>query len=295
MVIPFFLPIFWFLELQMINKLNCGGRVLNLNTPQVMGILNVTPDSFSDGGSFNTLEKAFSQAKLMQDQGASILDIGGESTRPGSKGVSVQEELDRVIPVIERINQQLDIIVSIDTSKAEVMREAKLAGAGLINDVMALQGEGALHMASTLDIPICLMHMQGAPRTMQSSPQYSNVIIDLLQFFEKRVKLCLHAGISKDHLVIDPGFGFGKTLEHNLQLLNSLAKFLSLDLPLLVGLSRKSLLKQLTDRDVNERTAGSLSLAVIAAINGAKIFRVHDVKETIDALKVVDAIDQLKG
>jgi dihydropteroate synthase len=273
-----------------INKLNCGGRFLDLNTPQVMGILNVTPDSFSDGGSFNSLEKAFTQAELMLDQGASIVDIGGESTRPGSKGVSTQQELDRVIPIIEKIYKRLDVIISIDTSKAEVMREAKLAGAGLINDVLALQGEGSLSVASTLDLPICLMHMQGAPRTMQSSPQYADIITDLLHFFDKRVKLCRQAGIKKDQLLIDPGFGFGKTLEHNMHLLKSLSRFLSLDMPVLVGLSRKSLLKQLTNRDVDDRLAGSISLAVIAAQNGAKIFRVHDVKETVDALRVVQSL-----
>ncbi len=274
----------------MLKKLKCANKYLYLSHPQVMGILNVTPDSFFDGGSFNTLDKALSHARLMQNQGASIIDVGGESTRPGAHSVSLQQELDRVIPVIEKIHQQLDIIISIDTSKAVVMQEAKNAGAGIINDVMALQGEGSLQMAAMLDLPICLMHMQGSPRSMQTSPNYDNVVDDVLNFFNKQITSCLQQGIKKDQLIIDPGFGFGKTVQHNIQLLKNLSDFKSIELPILIGLSRKSLLQQITHRAVNDRMAGSLSLVVIAALNGGTIFRVHDVKETVDALKVVTAV-----
>jgi dihydropteroate synthase len=278
----------------MLKKLKCANRYLDLTQNQVMGILNVTPDSFSDGGSFNTINKALSHAQLMCEQGASIIDVGGESTRPGSLSVSIQQELDRVIPVIEKINQQLDVIISIDTSKAEIMQEAHNAGAGLINDVTALQGENSLTMAAELNLPICLMHMQGLPRSMQAAPVYENIVDDLVQFFNQRIEVCGQYGIKKDQLIIDPGFGFGKTLEHNLLLLKKISVFKQLDLPILIGLSRKSLLQHVTQRPVNERLAGSISLAVIAALNGGTIFRVHDVKETIDALKVVEAVSSCR-
>ncbi|MFK5986166.1 MAG: dihydropteroate synthase [Pseudomonadota bacterium] len=274
----------------MLKNIYCADKELDLTHPQVMGILNVTPDSFADGGQYNTQNKAFLHAQLMVQQGASIIDVGGESTRPGAKSVSVQQELDRVIPIIEKIRQQLDVIISIDSSKATVMREAKNAGAGLINDVTALQGEGALVMAAKLGLPVCLMHMQGSPRSMQHAPDYTNVVDDVYDFFKNRINLCLQHGISKGNLIIDPGFGFGKTVQHNLQLLKNLSHFLSLELPLLIGLSRKSLLQHLTDCSVENRLAGSLSLAVIACMNGGTIFRVHDVKETIEALKVVQAV-----
>ncbi|MFK5895097.1 MAG: dihydropteroate synthase [Pseudomonadota bacterium] len=274
----------------MLKNIDCFGRQLDLSRPQVMGILNVTPDSFSDGGNFNTHDKALSHARDMFNQGASIIDVGGESTRPGSENISLQQELDRVIPVIEKINQQLDVIISIDTSKAQVMQEAKSAGAGFINDVTALQGEGSLQMAAKLGLPICLMHMQGSPDSMQNSPGYNNVIGDVLHFFNNRIEACIQSSIRKDQLIIDPGFGFGKTLQHNLQLLNCLSEFKTIDLPILIGLSRKSLLQHITGRVVEDRLAGSLSLAVIAALNGGTIFRVHDVKETVDALNVVQAI-----
>jgi dihydropteroate synthase len=274
----------------MLNKLKCAAKQLNITQPQVMGILNVTPDSFSDGGQFNSIERALLQAQLMVNQGASIIDVGGESTRPGAERVSLQQELDRVIPVIEKINQELDVIISIDTSKAQVMQEANNAGATFINDVTALQGEGSLQMAKKLGLPICLMHMQGSPDNMQLSPDYKNVVDEVLLFFTKRIEVCLQNGINKDQLIIDPGFGFGKTVQHNLQLLKYLSKFKTLGLPILIGLSRKSLLQQITQRSVEDRLAGSLSLAVIAALNGGTIFRVHDVKETVDALKVVQAV-----
>jgi len=289
-------PIVWrFLSVNliiynMLKKLKCASKHLDLTKNQVMGILNVTPDSFSDGGSFNTIDKAFLHAQLMRAQGASIIDVGGESTRPGSDSVSLQHELDRVIPVIEKINQELDVIISIDTSKAEVMQEAYNAGAGLINDVTALQGDNSLAVAAKLNLPICLMHMQGLPRSMQSSPEYKNVVDDVLDFFNSRIESCLQYGIDKDQLIIDPGFGFGKTVEHNLKLLKELSVFKQLDLPILIGLSRKSLLQYITQCSVDERLAGSISLAVIAALNGGNIFRVHDVKETVDALNVVQAI-----
>jgi len=274
----------------MLKKLKCANKYLDLRLNQVMGILNVTPDSFSDGGSFNTIDKALSHAQLMAEQGASVIDVGGESTRPGSQAVSLQQELDRVIPVIEKINQNLDVIISIDTSKAEVMQEAYHAGAGLINDVTALQGENSLAIAAKLNLPICLMHMQGLPRSMQSAPVYKNVVDDIVQFFNNRIEACIESGINKDQIIIDPGFGFGKTVEHNLLLLKNLSVFKKIDLPILIGLSRKSLLQHITQCPVDERLAGSISLAVIAALNGGTIFRVHDVKETVEALKVVAAV-----
>lgn len=274
----------------MLNKLKCANKYLDLTQPQIMGILNVTPDSFSDGGSFNTVDKALARARIMLSQGAGIIDVGGESTRPGSQSISLQHELDRVIPVIEKIHQELGVIISIDTSKAEVMQEAANAGVGLINDVTALASEKSLQMAGKLNLPICLMHMQGFPRSMQSSPDYKNVVNEILQFFNKRIKTCLQYGISKNQLIIDPGFGFGKTVQHNLQLLKNLSDFKLLELPILIGLSRKSLLQHITDRTVENRLAGSVSMAVIAALNGGTIFRVHDVKETVDALKVVQAV-----
>jgi len=274
----------------MLKKLKCANKYLDLRLNQVMGILNVTPDSFSDGGSFNTIDKALSHAQLMAKQGASVIDVGGESTRPGSQAVSLQQELDRVIPVIEKINQNLDVIISIDTSKAEVMQEAYHAGAGLINDVTALQGENSLAIAAKLNLPICLMHMQGLPRSMQSAPVYKNVVSDIVQFFSNRIEACIKSGINKDQIIIDPGFGFGKTVEHNLLLLKNLSVFKQIDLPILIGLSRKSLLQHITQCPVDERLAGSISLAVIAALNGGTIFRVHDVKETVEALKVVAAV-----
>lgn len=274
----------------MLKKLKCANRYLDLTHNPVMGILNVTPDSFSDGGSFNSIDKAISQAQLMYDQGASIIDVGGESTRPGSQAVSLQQELDRVVPIIEKIHKELDIIISIDSSKAEVMQAAFNAGAGLINDVTALQGKNSLATAAKLDLPICIMHMQGLPRSMQSSPVYHNVVDDVLNFFHERIETCIAYGINKDQLIIDPGFGFGKTVNHNLLLLKQLSSFNLFELPILVGLSRKSLLQHVTECPVNERLAGSISLAVIAALNGGTIFRVHDVKETVDALKVVEAV-----
>jgi dihydropteroate synthase len=271
--------------------LDCGGKTLDLTRPRVMGILNVTPDSFSDGGDFISPELAISHAVQMLQDGADIIDIGGESTRPGAKSVSEQEELDRVIPAIEAIKQRLPVIISIDTSKPIVMREAVAAGAGFINDVMALQTPGAVAAAQELAVPVCLMHMQGQPRSMQKNPSYSDVVVEILDFFKQRIADCVAGGISRERLLLDPGFGFGKTLEHNLKLLQRLGEFNRIGLPLLVGISRKSMLGAiLGDAPVEERLYASLAAAVLALERGASIIRAHDVKPTVDALKVVHAV-----
>ncbi|NQZ90352.1 MAG: dihydropteroate synthase [Colwellia sp.] len=255
-----------------------------------MGILNVTPDSFSDGGKFSRIDIALKQAEQMIGDGATIIDIGGESTRPGAKDVSEQDELARVIPVLVAIKKRFNTIVSIDTSKANVMSEAINHGAGIINDVRALQNEGCLHVvAQSTDIAICLMHMQGLPRTMQHKPQYQDLISDIKIFFEQRIFACQQVGISSSRLILDPGFGFGKSLDQNYSLLAKMKEFRSLNLPILAGLSRKSMIGNLLNREVNERLAGSLATAIIAAQQGAQIIRVHDVKETVDVLKVLQA------
>ena len=257
--------------------------------PKVMGILNVTPDSFSDGGQFSQIEKALSQVENMIAQGASYIDIGGESTRPGAPDVAEQEELERVIPVLKAIKARFDIKVSIDTSKAAVMAESIEHGADLINDVRALQNEGCVDVLAQCDLPVCLMHMQGLPRTMQSAPVYNNVVADVSQFFAERLAICEQAGIVKGRLILDPGFGFGKTLTQNYQLLDQLPQLKALGFPLLVGTSRKSMIGNLLNKPVNERLAGSLATVVIAAQKGADIIRVHDVSETVDVLKVLEA------
>lgn len=256
---------------------------------QVMGILNITPDSFSDGGRYNQLDNAIQRASQLIEQGVDILDIGGESTRPGSDAVGETEELERVIPVIEAIKQRFDIQVSIDTTKAKVMLESAKAGVDLINDVNALREEGAVEAAAETGVPVCLMHMQGQPRTMQEHPYYDDVVRDVKEFFQERISVCTSAGIKRENIWLDPGFGFGKTAQHNYQLLQRLREFHELQLPLLIGLSRKSMLGHVTGRDVSERLAGSLAGATIAAMKGARIIRVHDVKETVDAMKVVAA------
>jgi dihydropteroate synthase len=271
--------------------LDCAGMQLDLSRPRVMGILNVTPDSFSDGGDFVSPEMAILHAEQMLLDGADIIDIGGESTRPGADAISEQQELDRVVPVIEAIKQRLSVVVSIDTNKPAVMRDAVAAGAGLINDVMALQAPGALETASQLNVPICLMHMQGKPRTMQQQPEYADVVSDIMAFFQQRIGECVAAGIPQERLLLDPGFGFGKTLEHNLSLLKELGKFLHLSLPLLVGISRKSMIGAILDNaPVDARLYGSLAAAVLAIEKGASIIRVHDVRPTVDALKVANAV-----
>ena len=255
-----------------------------------MGVINTTPDSFSDGGQFLNTKAAFKQARKLIEDGADILDIGGESTRPGAQKVSVQEELNRTIPVIQGIRQFSDIPISIDTSKPQVMLAAADAGVDMINDVYALQLEGALQAAADTKLPVCLMHMQGNPLTMQQNPEYRNVVESVIQFLQLRISAAQAAGIERDKLIIDPGFGFGKTLQQNLQLLNSLSDFKVLDLPLLVGISRKSMLGLIIDKPVEERLYASLSAAVIAAQAGADIIRVHDVIQTRDALAVVQAL-----
>ncbi|MEJ2529927.1 MAG: dihydropteroate synthase [Gammaproteobacteria bacterium] len=270
---------------------DCAGMPLDLSRPKVMGILNVTPDSFSDGGDFIAPGKAIYHAEQMLRAGASIIDVGGESTRPGAAAVSEQEEMDRVIPVIEAIKQRLPVIVSIDTNKPAVMRAAVAAGAGLINDVMALQAPEAIATAQQLNVPICLMHMQGEPRTMQHNPVYADVVPDVLNFFEQRIEACVAGGIPRERLLLDPGFGFGKTLEHNLTLLKYLGEFMHIGLPLLVGVSRKSMIGAILDEaTVDDRLYGSLAAAVLALEKGAAIIRVHDVKPTVDALRVVNAV-----
>lgn len=255
-----------------------------------MGVLNVTPDSFSDGGRYLGVADAFEQASRMVGEGADILDIGGESTRPGASAVSAAEELERVIPVIERLRVEFDVPISVDTSKAEVMRAAVVAGATMINDVCALQLPGSMEVAAELAVPVCLMHMLGEPRTMQDAPEYEDVVDDVCLFLQNRIDACLAAGISRTRVIVDPGFGFGKTLAHNLALLRNLDRIAALGYPVLAGLSRKSMLGQILDRPVDKRLYGGLAMAILARQKGAAIIRVHDVAETVDALRVLNAV-----
>ncbi|BCO12588.1 dihydropteroate synthase [Aeromonas hydrophila] len=266
-------------------QLTSKGLSLSLERPHVMGILNVTPDSFSDGGHFNQLERAMTHARQMVAEGATLIDIGGESTRPGAPDVSEQEELDRVIPVVERMVAELEVMISLDTSKAAVMREGCAAGAHLINDVRALLEPEALAAAAVADVPVCLMHMQGQPRTMQAEPHYDDLLGEVRAFFDERIAACLAAGIRREQLLLDPGYGFGKTLAHNYQLLAQQEKLLDYQLPLLVGMSRKSMIGNLLGCPVDERLAGSLACALIGMQRGARIIRVHDVRATMDALR----------
>ena len=263
---------------------------LRLPNPSVMGVLNVTPDSFSDGGRFVDLDTARRHAESLYRDGAAIIDIGGESTRPGADEVSESEELDRVVPIIRALRDTVDLPISVDTSKAGVMRAAVEAGAALINDVLALREPGALQTAVDLGVPVCLMHMQGRPRSMQDNPQYDDVSADVTAFLRDRVNECVAAGLPRELIIIDPGFGFGKSRAHNVELLANLRQLQSLELPVLVGLSRKSTLGELTGRDVDNRLAASLSAAVIAVMNGAQIVRAHEVRETVDALRVTSAV-----
>lgn len=251
-----------------------------------MGILNITPDSFSDGGKFHAFDAALKQAEIMHQEGADYLDIGGESTHPGAQPVSLQQELDRVLPVIEALHARIDVPISIDTRHAQVMHAAVAAGASFINDVNALRGENALETAAALKVPVCLMHMQGEPRTMQQNPQYDDVVQDIYTFFTDRINACLNAGIAREHLVLDPGFGFGKTFAHNVQLLAHLKQLTTLQLPILVGLSRKTWIGLATDKPPMQRLAGSLAAAILAVQQGAQILRVHDVGATKDALQI---------
>jgi dihydropteroate synthase len=267
--------------------------LLQNSTPVIMGILNVTPDSFSDGGLFVKKDVAIDYVKQMIADGAGIIDVGGESTRPGASEVSVNEELQRVIPVIETIRQFSDVAISIDTSKPEVMRETIKAGANMINDVNALQAENAVETAVELNVPVCLMHMQGKPRTMQSNPEYTDVVKEVIAFLKNRISVCRNAGIPSENIIVDPGFGFGKTLDHNLTLFKHLEEFTKFDCALLVGVSRKSMIGAVLDNaPADERLFGSVALATLAAWKNANILRVHDVKATADALKLCQAVKE---
>jgi dihydropteroate synthase len=270
----------------------CVDRALDLCLPAVMGVLNVTADSFSDGGRFSRPEDALRQALRMVEEGAAIVDIGGESTRPGATPATLDEELRRVVPVIESLRRESRVFISVDTSKPEVMRAAIAAGADIINDVRALREAGALEVAARTRAGVCLMHMQGEPRSMQVAPHYDDVLREVGTFLADRIDACRAAGIVLARLAVDPGFGFGKNTSHNLELLRGLSRLKSLGLPILAGLSRKSLLARLTGRDVADRLAGSVALATVAVLNGARIVRAHDVAATLDAMKVAMSVVQ---
>jgi dihydropteroate synthase len=275
--------------------LHCAGRSLNLSHPTIMGVINTTPDSFSDGGSLYPsgrldLELAMSRARTMAAEGALVLDIGGESTRPGAAAVSSAEEMDRVLPLVERIAAELDIIISVDTSSPDLMREAASHGAGMLNDVRALGREGAVEAAAATGLPVCLMHMQGEPGNMQGEPVYDDVVAEVEGFLQRRTDACEKGGIERRRLVLDPGFGFGKTVQHNLQLLDALPRIANLGLPMLVGFSRKSMIEKLIGRQVEGRLPASLGLAVLAAERGATIIRTHDVAATADAVAMWAAL-----
>lgn len=276
------------------RMLQCGDKTLSLEKPRVMGILNVTPDSFSDGGEFNEPAIAIEHAMTMVEAGVDIIDVGGESTRPGASHVSVQQEIDRIAPVIEGIRQRSDIIVSIDSSKAEVFEAAVSAGAGLINDVRALREPQALAVAARSSRPVCLMHMQGQPRSMQHAPHYENVVLEVSEFLEKRYWACVDAGIGKDQILIDPGFGFGKNLTHNLTLLEQLSSLCAIA-PVVVGLSRKRMFAQILGDDTADRVTASVTAALLCVQRGASIVRVHDVRQTLDALAVYNAVDGVQA
>jgi dihydropteroate synthase len=269
---------------------DCSGRTLDLSRPVVMGILNITADSFSDGGRYLDREAALAHATAMVAAGAALIDIGGESTRPGAEPVPLQQELDRVIPMVEALRERTDAILSVDTLKPEVMRAAVAAGAGMINDVLGLRAPGALEAVAAGRAAVCLMHMQGEPRTMQDAPHYDDVVTEVRDFLEARAQACVAAGIGRQRLVLDPGFGFGKTAAHNLTLLAGLERVVGLGYPVLVGLSRKSMLGKLLGRAADERLAGSLALATTAVLAGARIVRAHDVAATWDAVRIVQAV-----
>ena len=278
-----------------VAMLTCGDKTLDLSQIQIMGILNTTLDSFSDGGSLYqgetlSLDLVLKKAELMVKQGATILDVGGESTRPGALPVSEAQELDRVVPVVERIKAELDVVVSVDTSTPAVMLDAAEVGAGLINDVRALQRDNALQAAAKTQLPVCLMHMQGKPQTMQDKPHYDDVLSDVRSFFKQRLQACADAGIEAKKVILDPGFGFGKTPQHNLLLLKQLSSFSEFELPILVGMSRKSMIDHVLNVAVDQRLSASLALAVMAAERGAKIIRVHDVQETVYAVRMAEAV-----
>lgn len=271
-------------------KLVCGSRVLDLSRPAVMGVLNVTDNSFSDGGRFRALDAAVAHGQAMAAAGAAIIDVGGESTRPGSDPVPVQEELDRVVPVIEALAREVDAVISVDTMKPEVMSAAVAAGAGMVNDVLGLQAPGAIEAVAATRAAVCLMHMQGMPRTMQQAPQYHDVVAEVGAFLHGRAAACRAAGIEAGRICLDPGFGFGKDIGHNLRLLADLAQLTAGPYPVLIGMSRKSMLGAITGRPVDQRLAGSLAVHTIGTLHGARIVRAHDVAETVDAVKVAWAV-----
>jgi dihydropteroate synthase len=271
--------------------LECNGRTLVLDRPRVMGIVNITPDSFSDGGEHGTLEAAVAHGIRLAEEGADILDVGGESTRPGADEVTLEEELRRVVPLVQRLREATSLPISVDTYKPEVMRAAVEAGAGMINDIYGLRQAGALDVAASLGVPVVLMHMQGEPRSMQAAPRYDDVVGEVHRFLAERLFAAEMAGIPKKRLIVDPGFGFGKDTQHNLALLAQLERFVDLGVPVLAGLSRKRSIGEITGRDVpRERVAGSVAAHLIAAQRGAMLLRVHDVAETVDALKVWNAV-----
>lgn len=279
------------MSVQYSTRLPCGNRVLDLAHPQVMGILNVTPDSFSDGGRFRRRDEALRHAAAMVAAGASLIDVGGESTRPGALQVSADEELQRVAPVVEAIAAELDVIISVDTSCPQVMRESARLGAGLINDVRSLRREGALQAAAESGLPVCLMHMQGEPETMQKNPHYDDLLAEVQAFFAERMAACAAAGIAAERIILDPGFGFAKNLQHNLSLFKHMQVLHGFARPLLVGVSRKSMIGQALGREVDQRLAGGLALAALAVTKGACILRVHDVAETVDVVRMIAAVE----
>jgi len=278
-------------SVQSSTRLPCGNRVLDLAHTHVMGILNVTPDSFSDGGRFSQLDAALRHAEAMVSAGATLIDVGGESTRPGARAVSPTEELERVAPIVELIHRELDVIISVDTSTPAVMREAARLGAGLINDVRSLRRDGALDAAAATGLPVCLMHMLGEPGTMQDDPRYDDVTREVGEFLAERMQTCAAAGIPSDRIILDPGFGFAKTLAHNLSLFKHMEALHALGRPLLVGVSRKSMIGNALGRPVGERLYGGLALAALAVTKGARLLRVHDVAETMDVVRMIDAVD----
>lgn len=273
------------------DRLPCGSRFLDLSRPQVMGILNVTPDSFSDGGRYGQRDAALRHAEAMLQAGATLIDVGGESTRPGDRAVSPVEELERVAPIVEAIAAELDVIISVDTSTPAVIRETARLGAGLINDVRSLQRDGAVDAAADSGLPVCLMHMRGEPSTMQQSPQYPDVVAEVREFLLERLAACAAAGIGAERVILDPGFGFAKTLEHNLSLFKHLQALHALGRPLLVGVSRKSMIGKVLGHEVGERLYGSLALAALALSKGAHILRVHDVAQTVDVVRMIAAVE----
>ena len=273
------------------TRLPCGNRVLDLAHVHVMGILNVTPDSFSDGGRYSQLDAALRHAEAMVAAGATLIDVGGESTRPGARVVSPLEELERVAPIVERIARELDVIISVDTSTPAVMRETARLGAGLINDVRSLQRDGALDAAAATGLPVCLMHMLGEPGNMQDSPHYDDLVGEVSGFLSERIIQCVAAGIPAEKIILDPGFGFAKSLQHNLSLFKHMESLFALGRPLLVGVSRKSMIGLALNRPVGERLYGGLALAALAVTKGARILRVHDVAETVDVVRMIAAVE----